>query len=195
MIQKKSEKIRDWLYKNADSRLSHVVVSLVAFTDGFISPLPPDPFLGMMAALKPKRWVYFTLLTLFWSVMGGVVGYLIGFTLYETIGEFLIAFYDTETSLQNLAEVFQNNTFIAIFIAALTPIPYQIFTVAGGVFKINFISFIAASIVGRGIRYFAVAIIMKIAGEKFGSQILKYLNWLLLVGGIIILLYIGLTKF
>jgi membrane protein YqaA with SNARE-associated domain len=195
MIKSRNEKIRDWFYENADSRLSHIVLSVVAFTDGFISPLPPDPFLGLMAALKPARWVYFTLLTLFWSVLGGVAGYLIGFALYETIGEYLISIYNSELSLQNISEVFQDNTFIAIFIAALTPIPYQIFTVLGGVFKINFISFLLASITGRGIRYFAVAIIMKIAGEKFGNQILKYLNWLLLIGGLVIISYIILTKF
>jgi len=191
----KIEKIKNWFIENADSRISRIALGFFAFTDGFISPLPPDPFLALMVALKPHRWLYFTLLTLFWSVVGGIAGYAIGYGLYETIGEYLISMYNFDQNLQQLGQVFNERAFLAIFIAALTPIPYQIFTVAGGVFKINLITFILASIVGRGLRYFALSIIMKLVGQKFGKEIFKYLNWLMLIGGIVILSYIFITKF
>jgi membrane protein YqaA with SNARE-associated domain len=190
-----SEKIKQWFKDNADSKLSHTALGAVAFTDGFISPLPPDPFLALMVVLKPARWVYFTLLTLTWSVLGGVFGYFIGFALFEVFNDSLMNIYHLNENLQNLGEIFNDRAFLSIFIAALTPIPYQIFTVAGGVFKINFIAFVLASVLGRGLRYFAVAIIMKFIGQKFGNLILKYLNWLLLIGGITVFFYIFLTKF
>jgi membrane protein YqaA with SNARE-associated domain len=189
-----TDKIKNWFKENADSRISRVALGFVAFTDGFVSPLPPDPFLALMVVLKPSRWLYFTLLTLLWSVLGGVAGYIIGFALYETIGEFLINAFNFDQNLQQIGQVFNDSAFLTIFIAAVTPIPYQIFTVAGGVFKINLISFISASIIGRGLRYFVLAILMKYVGQKFGKEIFKYLNWLMLIGGVIVLSYILITK-
>jgi membrane protein YqaA with SNARE-associated domain len=189
------DKIKLWFNKHADSRASHIALMVIAFTDGFISPLPPDPFLALMVVLKPARWLYFTLLTLTLSVAGGVFGYFIGYALFESVGEHLMNLYNINQSLQQLGEVFNDRAFLAIFIAALTPIPYQIFTVAGGVFKINLITFIVASIIGRAIRYFALSALMVFVGHKFGKLIFKYLNWLLLIGGVVVLGYIVLKKF
>jgi len=92
--------------------------------------------------------------------------------------------------LQTLKVTFDNHAFTAIFLAAFTPIPYQIFTVAGGIFKINYFVFIFASMMGRGLRFFIVAFIMKFIGENFGKLILKYLNLILLIVGIVILAYL-----
>ena len=190
MEEKKDKKIKKWFYDNADSKLSQRVLGIVAFTDGFISPLPPDPFLALMTALRPKKWLYFTLFTIILSVLGGVVGYLIGLTFYQNLGSQLFNIYDLNENLQNIANLFQEQAFLSIFLAALTPIPYQIFTVAGGIFKINFVVFVVASILGRGIRYFAVALIMKFIGERYGHLILKYLNRLLLLTAIVIFAYL-----
>ncbi len=186
----KDRKIRNWFIKNINNPKTEKVVYVVSFFDSFISPVPPDPFLALITILKPQKWLKFVFYTTLLGLIGGTVGYLGGFYLFQTYGERLVNFYDIHEELQTLKVTFDNHAFTAIFLAAFTPIPYQIFTVAGGIFKINYFVFIFASMMGRGLRFFIVAFIMKFIGENFGKLILKYLNLILLIVGIVILAYL-----
>ncbi len=187
---KLSVRIKKWFIVNSLKPIAEKTLYFISFVDSFFSPMPPDPFLGFLTIFNPKKWFRFVVGTTLFGVIGGLVGYAIGFLAFEFIGEHLVALYEFEESLHVIGEAFIKNSFWTIFIAAFTPIPYQVFTVTAGLFKINIFVFILASIAGRGIRYLIVALVMRFIGEKFGKTILKYFNWLLLLGGLLIIVYI-----
>jgi len=88
----------------------------------------------------------------------------------------LVSFYHLQDELVLVGNFFNENAFLSIFTAAFTPIPYKVFTIAAGLFNINLIIFILASVLGRGLRFFTVAFIMKIFGQKIGELAFKYFN-------------------
>ncbi len=182
-----ARKIKNWVVENAKKPIAEKILYFISFVDSFISPMPPDPFLAILTVINPKKWFRYAFYTMVFGVIGGLVGYVIGFTMYEYVGEQLIELYNFKDGLQKLGESFSNHAFLSILIAAFTPIPYQIFTVAAGLFKINILVFILASVLGRGLRFFIVAILMRFIGEHYGKLILKYFNWFLLFFGIAIL--------
>lgn len=182
-----SERIKVWIVESAQKPAAEKILYFISFVDSFISPMPPDPFLAVITVINPKKWFRYAFYTMVFGVIGGLVGYAIGFFLFEYIGEPLVELYNFKESLQALGNTFSNHAFLSVLVAAFTPIPYQIFTVAAGMFKINVIVFIAASVLGRGSRFFIVGFLMRFVGENFGKLILKYLNLLLLIGGILIL--------
>jgi membrane protein YqaA with SNARE-associated domain len=180
-------KIKKWVIENAKKPIAERILYFVSFVDSFISPMPPDPFLAVLTVINPKRWLRYAFYTMLFGVIGGLVGYVIGFALFEYVGEQLVALYNFQEGLQKMGEAFSNHAFLSILIAAFTPIPYQIFTVAAGLFRINLIVFIIASILGRGARFFIVALLMRFIGEHCAKLVLKYLNWILLLLGIVVL--------
>lgn len=182
-----SKRIKKWTVENAKKPVAEKILYFISFIDSFISPMPPDPFLAVITVINPKKWFRYAFYTMVFGVIGGLVGYAIGFFLFEFVGEPLVEIYNFKESLQALGQTFANNSFLSVLIAAFTPIPYQIFTVAAGLFKINILIFVLASVLGRGTRFLIVASLMRFIGERYGKVILKYLNFLLLLVGIIVL--------
>ena len=188
-IQKfKPTRIKKWIVENSKKPIAEWTLYFISFVDSFISPMPPDPFLALLTVINPKKWIRYAFFTTILGVLGGLIGYFIGFAMFETIGERMIEIYDMHEVVQRVGDSFSNHAFITIFIAAFTPIPYQIATVTAGLFRINIATFLIASIIGRGIRFFIVGAIMYFVGDHFGKLVLKYLNWLLLAFGIAVLL-------
>lgn len=191
MLKKETgEKFKEWFVVNAQKPKAAIVLYLVSFFDAFILPLPPDPFQSVLTLINPRRWARYAFFTVIWSVLGGLFGYFLGAVIFNYYGDLLTEVYNLDQRLVEVGNLFEDKAFLTIFIAALTPIPYQIFTVAGGVFSISVFPFIWASILGRSIRFFAVGYIMKIFGEKYGQQVFKYFNYILLAIGILVILKI-----
>lgn len=189
----KSEFIKRWLLENIDKPISSFVLYVIAFTESSFFPIILDPFLAFVVLLNPKKWLKYATLATFFSVLGGLFGYLIGYWFFELAGEPLIELYNLTGELQQLGLVFSSNSFLAIFLAAFTPIPYKIFTITGGLFHINISIFIFASILGRGIRFFLLAFLMRFVGERFGTKVFKYLNLILISLVILIIAYLIFT--
>jgi membrane protein YqaA with SNARE-associated domain len=173
------EKILDLLYKEENSeKKSNLLMGALSFAESSFFPIPPDFFIFPLVIRKPERWLKMAVIVTISSVIGGLFGYLIGFTFFEWIGKPLVAFYHLESRVNEVGVLFQKNAFLAIFTAAFTPIPYKVFTIAGGLFEINIFSFILASILGRGGRFFAVSYASKFFGKRFGEIAIKYFNWI-----------------
>src|SRR5690606_29160861 len=100
--------------------------------------------------LKPAKWWKYALIVSLFSVLGGLFGYAIGFFFFDIFGQKIIDIYNLHDHFKAIGEAFDSATFISMFIAAFTPIPYKIFTIAGGFFMVNILQFIVASIIGRG---------------------------------------------
>ncbi len=181
--------IKEWLIKNINRPVANFVLYTIAFTESSFFPIILDPFLALMVVFHHKKWLKYAFWSTTFSVLGGIFGYIIGYWFFEIAGEPLVNLYNLHEELQKLGEVFADNSFLAIFLAAFTPIPYKIFTIAGGLFHINIFIFITASILGRGIRFFTLAALMRFVGEKFGQRIFKYFNLILILLVILIVLY------
>ena len=173
------QKIRDvysWMVGFAETKNAERALAGFAFIESSFFPIPPDPLLIATTTVQPKKWVRFATICTVFSVLGGLLGYLIGMLLFESVGQWVISTYHLESEFINLKESFQDNGFLAIFAAAFTPIPYKLITISAGVVNLNIVVFIVASIVGRAGRFFLVAFLMHKLGEKYKDQIEKYID-------------------
>jgi len=172
---------RDWFVARAHGPHAKAWLWFLSFSEASILPIPPDILLVAILLAGASRWLYYALITTVASTLGGAFGYLVGSVLFETIGKFIISFYGLESEMLYIAKLFADNAFLAIFSAAFTPIPYKIFTVSAGFFSVDFWTFLLASIIGRGMRFFAIGYITKLWGKQLGRFIFKYFNILSLV--------------
>ena len=167
----------------ADTRWGPVALAVLAFTESVIFPVPPDPLLMALSLGKPRSSFRFALIATVGSVAGGVCGYALGYWLWQFVGEWFFAYVPGFTR-ENFALVqvkYEENAFLAIFAAAFTPIPYKVFTIASGVFQVGLGVLVAASALGRGLRFFAVAGLMRWLGPKAKEFIDRHFNWLTLL--------------
>lgn len=169
-------KLYDWTLKWSRTRYAKLSLFLLAFAESSFFPIPPDVLLIAMTVAHRINWWLFASITTIGSVIGGVFGYYIGITFYETIGKSIVELYHFQDFIQIVGDKYNQNSFLAVFTAAFTPIPYKVFTIAGGVFKISLADFIIASILGRGGRFFLVAFALRIFGKRISNVIEKYFD-------------------
>lgn len=170
-------------------------LAAVAFAEASFFPIPPDALLLAMGLARPRRvWVYAVICTI-GSVAGGALGYLIGYALFAKLAQPIIHIYHLEHAFQTFQAKFAQYGLYIILIKGLTPIPYKIVTIAAGAAKFDFWTFMAASVVTRGGRFFLVAALMRFFGEPardFIERRLMLVTTLLavgIVGGFLILIY------
>ncbi len=198
-VPKKRNIIRrlyDWVLHWAETPYGTLALILLAFAESSFFPVPPDVLLIALAISIPKRSYFYASITMGASVIGGILGYYIGIGLMETVGWKIIHFYHAEELFQQLFETFNKYNFWAVLTAAVTPIPYKVFTISAGASGADFGIFMIASILGRSIRFFAVGTLIYFFGEKIKHTIEKYFNLLsivfviLLIGGFVVIKYI-----
>jgi len=195
-------RLYDWVLHWAHTPYGTPALFLLALAESSVFPVPPDVLLITLAVSVPARAFKYAFICSVGSVLGGILGYFIGYLLW----------YGADGSFSSFARFFFNyipgftigvfdlvqgkyneNAFLAVFTAGFTPIPYKVFTIAGGVCKINFFEFIIASLVGRSMRFFLVAGIIWKFGEPITRWIDKYFNKLallftvLLIAGFIVI--------
>ncbi len=159
----------------------------LSFAESSFFPIPPEVMLGpMVLAKRDKAW-WFATITTITSVLGGIAGYLIGWLAFEAIEPYLMQWGYAEKF--ELAESwFQEWGVWVVFIAGFSPIPYKLFTISAGALSMSFLPFVIASIVGRGARFFLVAGLIKLGGEKMESAIknnVDLLGWVTIVAAVI----------
>jgi membrane protein YqaA with SNARE-associated domain len=174
-------RIRDWgrdfMSHHSSKERAPWWLALISFAESSFFPVPPDLFLSaILISQKGAHWLRLAVITTLASVAGGLFGYLIGYFFFNFVGVPLISFYHAEPAFREVEQLFSGNAFLAIFLAAFTPIPYKVFTIAAGFFKINLPVFIIASLIGRGLRFFVVAYLFKTFGEGIGNLLYRYFN-------------------
>lgn len=186
-------KLYNWTLHWSKTKNAKFALFGLAFAESSFFPIPPDVLLIAMTVANRVKWWFYASIATIGSVSGGVFGYFIGFALFETVGQPIIDFYHLEKYFQIVQTKYAENAFLAVFTAAFTPIPYKVFTIAGGVFHIQLTALILGSLLGRAGRFFAVAFALKMFGEKISKAIEKYFDILsflfmaLLIGGFLIL--------
>jgi membrane protein YqaA with SNARE-associated domain len=173
----KKKKLKHWITENAEGAQSTTLLSSISFSESIFFPIPPDVILiAIISARKKTKWAYYATITTISSTLGGISGYMIGALLFKFLGQPVITFYGLESQYKMVFDLFHQYDALAVFLGALTPIPYKLFTLGSGVFGINIFVFILASVLGRGIRFFTVAYIMKIWGHKIAHVVYKHFN-------------------
>ncbi|MCU7905674.1 MAG: DedA family protein [Candidatus Thiodiazotropha sp. (ex Epidulcina cf. delphinae)] len=176
------------------SRHPHAPRYLVglSFAESSFFPIPPDVMLAPMSLATPKRAWYFAGLTTLASVVGGMLGYLIGLFAFDLIEPWLLDWNYWEDYLDTKAW-FSRWGFWAVFIAGFSPIPYKIFTITAGVISMAFAPFVVASAIGRGARFFLVAALMVWGGERMERALHCYvdrLGWLLVIAFLLLIIFL-----
>jgi len=150
---------------------------ILSFAESSFFPLPPDVMLAPMTLSQPKRALFFALLTTVASVLGGVLGYMIGLYAIDWVMPWLQnSVYGA--SFIRVQSWFEQWGVWAVFLAGFSPIPYKVFTIASGAFGLGFLPFVVASILGRGARFFLVAGLIGWGGERLDRLIRQYMNTL-----------------
>ena len=157
----------------AKSKRAVSMLSTVSFVESFIFPIPPDLLLIPLSISNPRKAYYFALLTTIFSVLGGVVGYLIGIYFADLFLSTLGWVFD-EKSVEITTEWMAEWGVMVVLISGFSPIPYKIFTVASGVTGLAFIPFMIASLVGRGMRFFLIGFIISKGGDNLEKKLRKY---------------------
>lgn len=175
------EKMFRWAVSHVESGKADFWLGAVSFSEASFFLVPPDLLLIAILSTSAQRWFYYASLTTIFSVLGGFLGYLIGAVFFDVVGKAIIDFYDLQSQVDFIGQKFSDNAFLAIFVSAFTPIPYKLFTISAGFFKINFIIFGLASLFGRGMRFFLVAFFMHKFGKKMTDFFFRYFDILSVV--------------
>lgn len=190
------KKIYDWVLHWAKTPYAVPALFMLSFAESSFFPVPPDVLLIALAISIPKKSFKYAMICAVGSVLGGVLGYGIGLYGYEMVGRPIVEFYHGQEIMNMIKLQYDRHGFFGILIAAITPIPYKVFTIASGVFEFDFWSFFAASVIGRSTRFFVVAGLIWKFGPAIRDFIEKYFNYLsvafmvLLIGGFFIIKYV-----
>ncbi len=182
-------RLYDWVLDWATHPSAVLALAALAFAEASFFPIPPDVLLLAMALATPRRGFYYAGVCTAASVLGGALGYAIGAGLMGAVGCPLVEAYGGEAVFDMLAARFAEYDFWAVFVAAVTPIPYKIFTITAGAVGADFGTFLLASVLGRPVRFVALATLVYFVGPPVKRFIDRYFNLLsilfvlLLVGG------------
>ncbi len=179
----------DWVLSWAYSKYSSYALFVLAFCESFFFPVPPDVLLMSLSISRPKKAWFYAFISSVGSVLGAFGGFLIGYLFFEAIGASIISGLGYDQEFIRVGAMYKDNAFIAILMAAFTPIPFKVFTIAAGVWKVSLSALFFASLIGRSGRFFLVGGLIYFFGPKIKAFIDKYFNLLtimffaLLIGG------------
>ena len=189
-------RLYDWTIALAGKRHAETALFWIAFVESSFFPLPPDLILvPMTLARRERAWRYAGICTIA-SVLGGFVGYAIGFFLFEAVGRPILEFYQVMGQYQHLKSLFDEWGVWIIVAKGMTPIPYKLVTITSGALNFALIPFAIASVASRSIRFFLVAALIWKFGEPVRAFIEKRLEivttafLVLLVGGFFLIRYL-----
>ncbi len=179
--------VYDWTMNFAAHRNALWALFIISFIESSVFPIPPDILLiPMILASREKAWKIALVCTI-GSVLGGIAGYGIGFFLFEQFGRPLLEFYGKAGKFTEFQEMYNAWGAWVVAMAGLTPFPYKVITIASGVTALNLGTFIIASVVSRGIRFFLEAWLLWYFGDPIRDFVEKYLG-ILVTGGFAVLL-------
>lgn len=165
MFLKPLRRLYHWTLGWAEHPSALWALFAIAFLESSCFPIPPDVLLVPLCFGMPLKGWRFAAICTAGSVIGGMAGYGIGLLLTD-FGRNLILTFSNEHTLGVVQQQMQENTFLYIAIAGFTPIPYKVFTIAAGMFHVDFPTFVAASVVSRGARFFLEAGVVRLFGER-----------------------------
>jgi membrane protein YqaA with SNARE-associated domain len=190
-------KLYDWTLAKAAHPHAEWWLAAFSFVEASFFPIPPHPLLGIMCLAEPRKAIRFALIATLASVAGGVLGYAIGWGLYDTVGTQLLALLGLTESFPQAACYLREYGAEIIMIKGATPIPFKLLTITAGFIAMPLVTFILASLVSRAISFMIVGVLFRLFGAPIKAFIDKYLGLatagfvILVVGGFIAATMLG----
>lgn len=183
----------DWTMDKAAHPYAQGWLAFFCFIEASFFPVPPHPLLGLMCLAEPKKALRFGIIATLASVAGGLFGYLIGAALYDSVGQWLLAAIGLAEKFPVAACYLKQYDWEAIIIAGATPVPFKLLTITAGFVDMNLVTFVGASLIGRGMIFFTVGALFRLFGAPIKSFIDRYLGLVtaafvaLVIGGIFVI--------
>ena len=177
-------KLYDWTLRLAHHRHAVRSMAAVSFAESSFFPIPPDVILVPVVLANRARAYWIATVCTVASVLGGILGYLIGMFLWDSIGIWISQLYHLESKMEDLRLLYAEWGALVILIKGLTPIPFKLVTIASGVFAFDFPLFVLLSLITRGFRFFLIAFLLKRFGEpvqEFIEKRLTIIGWVCLI--------------
>ncbi len=174
----------EWTLRWAKHKFAPRYLALLSFTESVIFPIPPDVLLAPMVLAKPHKAWEFASITTIASILGGILGYVLGYMMFEPWIQPIITELGYQHRFDRVIEWFKEWGVWVVFIAGFSPVPYKLFTVSAGMLQMAFIPFLIASAVGRGLRFFLVAGLIKWGGAPMEEKLRQWVDkigWALVV--------------
>jgi membrane protein YqaA with SNARE-associated domain len=187
------KRLYDWVLSWAEHPRSGQALFLIAVAEASFFPIPPDVLLMALSLSRPQKAFHWALVCAAGSVLGGMVGYALGWNFMAAVGQKILNFYGLEGKYALVQAMYQDYDAWAVAAGGFTPLPYKLFTITAGAFAINFGTFVIASILSRSARFFFVAGLIYYFGPSVKRTIDRYFNLftvillVLLVGGYLVL--------
>jgi len=188
-------RLYDWVLHWAETPYGLPALFLLALAEASFFPVPPDILLIVLALSRRRRAFVYASVCTAGSVIGGLLGFYIGHNFWA-LGKGILLHYVDEAAIEAVRRYFIEYEAWAISIAGFTPIPYKVFTISAGFFRVNLPVFVIASLLSRGARFFLISGLIYIFGESIKTfidryfNLLSYLFILLLIGGFVIIKYL-----
>jgi membrane protein YqaA with SNARE-associated domain len=189
-------RLYDWCIAAAEKPYATWLMGIVSFVESSFFPIPPDAMLIPMSLARPDKAFFYATVCTVTSVAGGVLGYLIGSLLYDSVGLWLITLYGYGNKVEAFRAAYVEWGGWIILLKGVTPIPYKIVTIASGFAGYNLFMFVLLSCVARGMRFFLLAFLLHRYGAQARAIIEERLGFwvtisaIVLVAGIIAALYL-----
>ena len=179
------------LIEQSKSIYARLLLYFISFIEAIFFPIPVDPLLAILVFNNKEKYIELTIFCTLASVIGGIAGWFFGYVIGEEVEELLtIIPWIKNDSFNDVKMAFDKHGILIVFLGAFTPLPFKIISVTSGVFHINIVAFFLMSLIGRGLRFFLVSLIVKNFGDK-GIYLLKKHSFLIssLFGLILVILY------
>ncbi len=170
------QRLYQWTMSLADHPRALWVLAVVAFVESSVFPIPPDVLMIPMILARPSRAWVIALVATVSSVMGGMLGYAIGYFFYETLGEPILSALGKADSMAEFNVRFNGVGFWAVLIAGVTPFPYKVITIMSGWTAMPLGTFVVTSVIARSLRFFVVAGLLRAFGAPVRTFIEKRLG-------------------
>jgi membrane protein YqaA with SNARE-associated domain len=193
-----ARRLYEWVLHWAETPYGTPALFLIAFAESSFFPIPPDVLQIALSVSRPLRSFFYAAVSTAGSVLGGILGWTIGYALWQGLDTFFYRFVpgvDPEL-IEMVSARYADYAFLTILGAAFTPIPYKVFTIAAGICDISLLMLVVASTLGRGARFTIVATMIRLFGPGIRDWIDRYfgiatlLFFLLLVGGFVVVKFL-----
>ncbi len=189
-------KLYYWTLHWAGTRYAIPALCVISFAEASFFPIPPDALLLPMCFSRPKKWFVYAFWCTLASVLGAIAGWAIGLYLWESVSGVFYAYVFRREAFDQMAEWYRQHGFWVIMAKGLTPIPFKLITISAGACKVPLPVVIVAAIISRGARFFGLALLVRVFGDRARPFIERYLTpvllgcFALLIGGLFALKFL-----
>lgn len=175
-IAHKQSRVMEFILRAFPPKRAEYALAILSFLESSFLPIIADPFLVGAVVLHRDRWLRYTIVVVVSSVLGAIFAYMVALLFWDIFGASLLSWLGAYKQFEEVRLLLDRGVVIFTLIGAITPVPYKLVALAGGVFKIDFVAFVLASLVGRFIRFVAVGYITHL-GRRYADYVARFISW------------------